>query len=38
MDKDFLGISSRDWRIIGISLSILSLGLAIAWGGFFLFR
>ncbi|HRN96320.1 MAG TPA: hypothetical protein PLD54_02645 [Candidatus Levybacteria bacterium] len=38
MKKEFLGISSTEWRIIGISLSVLSLGLAIAWAGLVIFR
>ncbi len=34
--KHFLGISPEGWRYIGIALGILSLGLAIAWGGLIL--
>lgn len=36
MDKKILGLTHFEWRVIGISLSVLSVGLAIAWGGFIL--
>jgi hypothetical protein len=33
MDKKILGLTPYEWRIIGISLSVLSVGLAIAYAG-----
>jgi hypothetical protein len=37
MDKKIFGLTTFEWRIIGISLSVLSFGLAIAYGGLILF-